>query len=129
MEKKLAKVKSATLEIKERGILNFWVFVDYEDGLSQGVGGIILDDYDKERETRIGTAYGCEMIRQLLLFFNVNNLEECRDQMVYVTGEGKGLSFKPNGFEHLYVNIKSSSSALKRIDFDEILDMFIDTEE
>lgn len=53
---KLAKVTSATLEIKERGILNFWVMVDYEDGLSQGVGGLTLDDYDKELKRRVGSA-------------------------------------------------------------------------
>jgi hypothetical protein len=39
MIKKLARVSSASLEIKERGVLNFWVHVDYEEGCSQGVGG------------------------------------------------------------------------------------------
>lgn len=121
MEKKLAKVTNATLEIKERGILNFWVFVDYEDGLSQGVGGHCLDKYDKERNDRVGTAYGCEMIRQLLLFFNVNNLSECKGQMVYVLGEGYGLSFKPKGFEHLKVDDKFPN---RKIVFDEIYEMF-----
>lgn len=126
MEKKLAKVRSATLEIKERGILNFWVFVDYEDGLSQGVGGIILDTFDSERKERVGTAYGCEMIRQLLLFFDVNNLNDCAGQMVYVTGEGKGLSFNPSGFEHLRVNDKFKT---RKINFDEIRDNFIEAKE
>lgn len=126
MEKKLAKVQSATLEIKERGILNFWVFVDYEDGLSQGVGGIILDTFDSERKERVGTAYGCEMIRQLLLFFDVNNLNDCAGQMVYVTGEGKGLSFNPSGFEHLRVNDKFKT---RKINFDEIRDNFIEAKE
>lgn len=36
---KLAKVENASLEIKDRGILNFWVHVQYEDGWQQGVGG------------------------------------------------------------------------------------------
>ena len=125
MEKKLAKVRSATLEIKERGILNFWVFVDYEDGLSQGVGGIILDTFDSERKERVGTAYGCEMIRKLLLFFDVNNLNDCAGQMVYVTGEGKGLSFNPSGFEHLRVNDKFKT---RKINFDEIREEFIKAE-
>ena len=43
MIKKLARVSKAGFEIQERGILNFWVFVDYEEGCSQGVGGIVLD--------------------------------------------------------------------------------------
>lgn len=118
---KLAKVTKATLEIQERGILNFWVFVDYEEGCSQGVGGIALDNYDKEAGCRVGTAYGCEMIRQLLLFFGVNNLEECKGQIVYVLGEGEGLSFKPTGFRHLRV---SKGIRPERICFNEIYEQF-----
>ncbi|MNQ44695.1 hypothetical protein D3C85_584590 [compost metagenome] len=121
MKKKLAKISSATFEIKERGVLNFWVFVDYEEGCSQGVGGLVLDDYDKELESRIGTAYGCEMIRQLLLFFGVNNLPEAKGQLVYVVGEGEGLSFKPCGFEHLKVEKNGRQAGLL---FSDILKMF-----
>lgn len=120
MEKKLAKITSATLEIKDRGILNFWVFVDYEEGCSQGVGGIALDTWDENKKRRVGTAYGCEMIRQLLEFFSVNNLTEIKDQMVYVLGEGAGFSFSPRGFEHLYVNDKKKKTLL----FDEIYKEF-----
>ena len=76
MNKKLAKIRKAGLEIKERGILNFWIFVDYEEGCSQGIGGMALDEYDKEKEERVGTAYGCEMIRRLLLELNVDDFSE-----------------------------------------------------
>ena len=100
---KLAKVESASFEIKERGILNFWVNVAYEDGCNQGVGGLALDTWNKDLERRVGTAYGCEMIRQLLLFFGVNNLNEAKSQVVYVVGEGEDFSFKPTGFKHLRV--------------------------
>lgn len=121
MNKQLAKVTRATLEIKERGILSFWVLVDYEEGCSQGVGGIALDTYDKTKEQRVGTAYGCEMIRQLLLFFGVNNLEECKGQAVYVLGEGEGFSFKPKGFEHLRIY---RNGRPERIVFDKIYEEF-----
>ena len=103
MIKKLAKVTKATLEIKERGILNFWVHVNYEDGLSQGVGGICLDSYEEEKKVRVGTAYGCEMIRQLLIVFNVDDFAEMKDKIIYVIGKGEGLGFKPEGFESLNV--------------------------
>lgn len=123
MQKKLAKITKATLEIQERGILNFWVFVDYEDGWHQGVGGICLDTWDEEKKSRVGTAYGCEMIRQMLLFFGVNNLEECKGQLVYVLGDGKSaLDFKPCGFEHLYVE---KGNRPDNILFNEIRDMFL----
>ena len=49
MKKRLAKISKATLQKKENGILFFWVFVDYEEMGSQGIGGIALDDYDKDK--------------------------------------------------------------------------------
>lgn len=118
---KLAKVESATLEIKERGILNFWVFVNYEEGCSQGVGGLALDTWNERLKRRVGTEYGCEMIRQLLLFFGVNNLNEAKGQLVYVLGEGEGLSFKPHGFKHLSVE---KNGRPEYIDFREIYEQF-----
>ena len=124
MEKKLAKIRSATLNIKDRGILTFWVMVDYEDGCSQGVGGLTLDNWDEDKQSRVGTAYGCEMIRQLLLFFNVDNLQDCKGQYVYVLGEGKGLAFTPKGFEKLYVDDFNR----KQILFPNIFDEFGDKE-
>ncbi len=118
---KLAKVESASLEIKDRGILNFWVHVNYEDGLCQGVGGLSLDTWNEDLKRRVGTAYGCEMIRQLLLFFGVNNLNEAKGQIVYVVGDGEGLSFKPTGFKHLRV-LKGDRPAY--ICFNEIYQQF-----
>lgn len=55
LKKKLARVSKATLNIQDRGCLNFWVHVDYEEGCSQGVGGIALDNYDKLLDQRVGT--------------------------------------------------------------------------
>ena len=119
MEKKLAKVSKATLEIKERGILNFWIYVNYEEGCSQGVGGLCLDEWDKSSEERVGTAYGCEMIRQLLLLYNVNDFSEMKGKMVWVLGEGKGLSFAPKGRESLSVDGKQ-----QRVIFSEVFEKF-----
>ena len=73
MDKRLAKISKASLEIQERGILNFWIHVEYEEGCSQVVGGYALDEYCEEKGERIGTAYGCEMIRQLLIELRVND--------------------------------------------------------
>lgn len=104
MNRKLAKIKSASLEIQERGILTFLINVDYEGGLSQGVGGICLDDYDKEKQKRVGTAYGCEMIRRILLCLGVNDFAEMKGKHLWVHGEGDGLSFSPRGIEALSVD-------------------------
>jgi hypothetical protein len=101
MEKKLAKIRTAGLGIKERGIFNFWIHVDYEGGCSQGIGGIALDTYDKEKKGRVGTAYGCEMIRRILIALNVDDFADMKGKQVWVYGEGGGLSFKPCGIGSL----------------------------
>lgn len=102
--KKLAKITKASLEIQERGILNFWIFVDYEDGGSQGIGGIALDTYNDELKTRVGTAYGCEMIRRLLLELRVNDFSAMVEQTIWVLGKGEGFSFSPTGIQGLKNN-------------------------
>lgn len=119
MKKQLAKVTSASLEIQERGILNFWIYVDYEEGCSQGIGGIALDEWDANKKRRIGTAYGCEVIRQLLLVFNVNDFSKMKDKMIWVLGEGEGFEFTPKGFASLRVDGK-----VKEVIFDNILKAF-----
>ena len=120
MEKQLAKIENAKLEIKERGILNFYIFVHYEDGGHQGVGGIALDTFDKEKDCRIGTAYGCEMIRRLLLTLDVNDFSEMKDKHIWVHGEGYGFNFKPKGVESLSVD----SDKPKKLIFDDVYKEF-----
>ena len=121
MNKRLAKITKASLEIKERGILNFWIFVDYEEGGSQGIGGIVLDTFDNKKNRRIGTQYGCEMIRQLLLTLDVNDFNEMEGKIVWVYGEGKKFNFKPTGISLLKVNKKDS----KVLKFDDVAKEFI----
>ena len=121
-DKKLAKIKSASLEIKERGILNFWIHVKYEDGLNQGVGGICLDDYDKLKQKRVGTAYGCEMIRRLLLTLSVNDFSEMKGKHVWVHGEGSDLSFKPTGISPLSVD----NDSVEPLIFNDVYEEFKD---
>ena len=104
MIQKLARINKANLEIQDRGILNFWIMVDYEEGMSQGVGGIALDTYDEVKGERVGTAYGCEVIRQLLLTLDVNDFSEMKGKMIYVLGEGSGLAFTPKGIKTLQLN-------------------------
>jgi len=112
MNKLLAKISSASLEIKERGILNFWIHVDYEEGCSQGIGGIALDSYDKAKNKRVGTAYGCEMIRRILLAFDVNDFSELKGKHLWVIGEGEGFSFNPKGVQALSVDSKNDTPVI-----------------
>ena len=119
MNKQLAKVKKVNLNIRERGILMFHVMVDYEEGCSQGVGGMCLDDYDEDKKERVGTAYGCEMIRQLMLTLDVDNFEDAKGRIIWVLGEGEGFSFEAKGIQSLNVYGKQ-----KTMIFADIFDQF-----
>lgn len=121
MNKKLAKITSAKLEIKERGILGFWIFVNYEDGGHQGIGGIALDQWDEEKSRRVGTAYGCEVIRQLLLTLDVNDFSEMGGKVVWVFGDGDGFGFKPKGIAPLSVD----GLDVEPLIFDDVFNEFV----
>ena len=103
MKEKLAKISKATLGM-ERGILSFWIHVSYEDGTGQGVGGLALDSYDEDSQKRVGSAYGCEMIRRLLHTLGVDDFSEMKNKHVWVLGEGIGFSFSPKGIRPLNVD-------------------------
>ena len=120
MNKKLAKISSAKLEIQERHILNFWIHVDYEEGTSQGIGGIALDEYNEEKKQRVGTAFGCEVIRRLLVELNVNDFSEMKGKHIWVHGEGEGLGFSPKGVSALYCD----NSKTEPVIFSEVLEDF-----
>lgn len=111
MKKQLARITGARLEIKERGILMFYITVNYEEGCSQSVGGLALDNFSKEKDTRVGTAYGCEMIRRVLLELDVDDFSEMKDLMIWVYGEGEGFNFSPKGVSRLKVD-KGSNTGL-----------------
>ena len=117
MNKQLAKIESARLEIQERGILSFYITVKYEEGGCQSVGGIALDEFHKPSDKRIGTAYGCELIRSLLIELEVNDFSEMENKIIWVHGEGEGFNFKPKGVSAL----KSNNNKSKPVIFDEIL--------
>ena len=116
MDRRLAKVSSATLYIKDRGILTFWIYVDYEEGCSQGVGGICFDTYDERKKCRIGTAGGLEVIRQILLAFNIGDLHQLKGRHLWVLGEGEGFSFTPKGVQPL----RTDNSKAKPVIWDDI---------
>lgn len=125
MNEKLAKITKASLEVQDRGILNFWIQVDYEEGCSQGIGGICLDTYDKSRESRVGTAAGCEIIRLLLLTLKVNDFSEMKGKYIWVIGDGDGFMFQPKGLRPLYVDCKGrNSEETKTIIFQDVFDQF-----
>jgi hypothetical protein len=98
MKKQLAKIKDARLSMDRNTFLTFWITLNYEGAGHQGFGGYCLDAYDDEKERRVGTAAGCEIIRQLLDMFKVNDFREMKGRIVYAIRE-EGWNSKVVGIE------------------------------
>ena len=99
MKKQLAKVKDAKISLDRKTFLTFWLTLDYEDAGVQGFGGYALDDYDEEKEERVGTAAGCDAIRKLLKLFNVKTFDEMVGRTVYAIREDDSFQAQIIGIE------------------------------
>ena len=84
MNYQLCNVKSVTTNYQDRKILILDVNVELVDGGGLSVFNVVLDTYDKDKQKRVGTAYGCEMIRQTLQFFGVNDPSEIKNYKCYL---------------------------------------------
>ena len=92
MIKHLCKVTEASLGYQDRKILVLNVFVSLEQGGCLNIFGNVLDSYDETRKHRVGSAYGCELIRQTLDFFGVSDLHEIKDYYCYVLSDKEYIS-------------------------------------
>ena len=83
----ICNVTKVNLSYQERHILIVDVWVDLPDGGTLSVTNTVLDTYDKDKKKRVGTAYGCEFIRQLLDFFGVDDLSQVKNYKCYLLTE------------------------------------------
>lgn len=71
-----ATVASIYLGLEDHGVLTTFVNLHFDGSISQSYGGYSLDTYDAEVGYRVGTAFGCEVIVQMLRFFRVAQLSD-----------------------------------------------------
>lgn len=79
MKKILCNVEKVKTSYQDRKILILDCFVEMEDGGFLSVFNTVLDSYNEELKNREGSQYGCELIRQLLDFFGVDDLSEIKN--------------------------------------------------
>lgn len=124
MIKHLCKVTEASLSYQDRKIMVLNLFVNLEDGGSLAVFNNVLDSYDETRKHRIGSAYGCELIRQTLDFFGVSDLHEIKDYYCYVLSEKEYISSSSDvlGIEQLGCsNKKHNQNKLLKSDLEYLI--------
>ena len=111
MIKHLCKVTGAYFSYQDRKIMVLNLFVNLEDGGSLVVFNNVLDSYDETRKHRVGSAYGCELIRQTLDFFGVSDLHEIKDYYCYVLSDKEYISYSSDalGIEQLSCSGKSNN--------------------
>lgn len=92
MNKLLCNIEQVKLNYQDRKIMVLEVWTDIEDGGVLNSFGMVLDTYNETIKQRQGSAYGLEMIRQLLDFFGVNDLSEVKNYKCYLLTDADWVS-------------------------------------
>ena len=85
-EIKNAKIKRVRLGYDRGVFLCAWLHLDY-GGAGQGFGGFVLNQYDKDSEKRIGTAWGTQYIQEILRVVGVDSWEDLPGKHIRVDSE------------------------------------------
>ena len=84
-----AEIEGTMLGTEDHGIFTCFVQVT-GDGWGCGFGGYALDEYKPEKGERIGTAYGMEFIKRILITLEVSSWEKLKGTPVRVETTGIG---------------------------------------
>lgn len=105
MHKELAKITSTMLGIEDHGIFTAMLYVEYEAGSGQGIGGYTLDQPHRDANDkfvgRVGTAYGMQFIMGMLKAVGVDAWEKLTGQMIYVLRESDSCGARVLGIQGL----------------------------
>jgi hypothetical protein len=99
--KELGKVESVSFGPICNGIMSSYVALDF-GGSCQGFGGYVLDDFDKKKDRRVGSAAGMDWMMQLFQLFDVESLDAMKDKAVYAIRDkpyGKIIGLETPAFD------------------------------
>lgn len=104
--RELAKITSTFLGIEDHGILTAYLYVDYEGGSSQGIGGYALDEPQRDADDkflgRFGTAEGMQWVAAVIRVTGAKSWEDVHGRMIYVIRDGDNKwNGKPIGIQAL----------------------------
>ena len=84
-----ATIKSTMLGIEDRGIMSFWLHTEWP-GAGIGVGGYVLDTYDKDAGRRVAHASCGALIAEVLNVVGVSSWEALKGARIHVLFDGAG---------------------------------------
>lgn len=79
-----AQIKSTKLGFVSNGIFDFTLVLDIQGGGGIALGGWAMDQYDKEKNKRVGTVYGMNLIMRILEVVGVDTWEELEGKYIRI---------------------------------------------
>lgn len=102
-----AFIRRTTLGMEDHGLMTFYLHCELTGGAEIGVGGYVLDTYDEAKKKRVGTAYGLDVIKQVLATVGVEQWEDLLGSHVIVLFDGpKSWGYGVRGIAHLVAEDK-----------------------
>lgn len=84
----LGRVDGTMLGVEDHGIFMAYLYLDYA-GSSQGAGGYALDEYNADKNRRVGSAYGLDWIMRTLEVAGVYKWEDLKGVYLYALKEDR----------------------------------------
>ena len=97
-----AKIVDVFLGYEDHGIFTMMLHLEM-DGSWCAFGTHQLDEYDKETDTRTGTAYGMDYITEVLKTVGVDDVMKLKGKHIRIESEGWGSGISRIG--HLMKNV------------------------
>lgn len=85
------KITNTVLGEEDHGIFTAMIMIDM-GGTCGGFGGYALDQYDEAAETRMGTAYGMQFIKEVLKVLRVDKWESLKGTYLRVGVDGMRIT-------------------------------------
>lgn len=89
--------------IQHRGIMTFWIFLDY-GGQGQVFGGYCLDGYDDSTESRVQSVLTGDLVFNLLDTLGLDSWEDLKGTVVRAILDEDSFSGKVLGLAHFIQN-------------------------
>jgi hypothetical protein len=90
MEIKNARIKSTQLGIED-GSFTFWLNFDYGSSV-QVFGGYALDEWNQEKEERVGYRFSIDLLRAILKIVDVEKWEDLPGNFIRVEQDHCGIN-------------------------------------